>query len=25
MSTPPFLRIHRSYIVNLDRMYKLRS
>jgi len=22
---PPFFRIHRSYIVNLDRVYELRS
>ena len=25
LSSPPFFRIHRSYIVNLDRDYELRS
>ena len=24
-SSPPFLRIHRSYIVNLNRVYELRT
>jgi DNA-binding LytR/AlgR family response regulator len=25
LPSPPFFRIHRSYIVNLDRVYELRS
>ena len=25
LPSPPFFRIHRTYIVNLDRVYELRS